>query len=413
VVMVAFIAGVKCFYGSGVCRYSCEDAGWDMSLTGDLWVLDDVMRTIAEQVHTLEERRRAFATILHDSRFDIDLCSELPVAKKNLLEPKLAVKVEPADLGGLRVCGVDGGLLKKSLRGLELVITRAVAAIFEYSPSGRVSAKYFPRRGAPPLIKADLRPLSWREADISASLERLEAELQLAIRVQDHHPVDLLLLDGSLLPQLGDRPPSLSLLRSKYQEVRSLYAELYRKADETGTLLAGIVKDSRSSRFVNLLGMLLPHLIRRHPQLSPLLEIDYRSILRMSRDTDLFYRILEVGERSCLFHCSESSSNNEERNTSGNVVCFYLRTAKYDYPLRVEVYTGEHEPQTIVKKVSAILLPLSSSNDEFALPSVLIDADSQARMIERDLEFLYSQIIRRIGLPGSLMRLRRDRMPFH
>jgi hypothetical protein len=55
---------------------------------------------------------------------------------------------------------------------------------------------------------------------------------------------------------------------------------------------------------------------------------------------------------------------------------------------------------------------MSSSNEEFGLPAVLIDADSQARLIERDLEFLYKQLAQRIGLPASMLKLRRDRMPF-
>jgi hypothetical protein len=388
-----------------------------MSSIREVWALDSTMQKIAEQVQALEEKRNGFAAILRAVRLEIDLRAELPLAQQHILENHLAVRVEPTDLTGLRVCGVDGGLLKKSLRGIELVVTRAHATVFEYPASGRVSAEYFPHQLVPPLVRAELDPTSWRDAEISASLERLKAELQVAVSVQDHHPSELLLLDGSLSPQLGDRPSTDSPFSTKYQEVLSLYDDLYKKSEETGTLLAGVVKDSRSNHFVRVLGELLPHLIRRYPSLTPLLGIDYRSVLRGSYDTDFFFRVLEVGERSSVFRLQDAQRDQVEADTeparkAQNIVCFYFRTAKYDYPFRVEVFTGSHDPLSIVNKVGAILLPMSSSNEEFGLPAVLIDADSQARLIERDLEFLYKQLAQRIGLPASMLKLRRDRMPF-
>jgi len=120
-----------------------------------------------------------------------------------LISNHLARQVTPTELSGLRVCGVDGGLLKNTLRGVELVITRANATIFEYTPSNRVSAIYFPEKTTLPTVKAELTPISRREAELNASLERLKGELELAIRVQDHHPAELLLLDGSLRPHLN------------------------------------------------------------------------------------------------------------------------------------------------------------------------------------------------------------------
>jgi hypothetical protein len=375
------------------------------------------MDKIAEQVQALEERRNGFAAILRALRLEIDLRTGLPLASQQILEDHMAVRVKPTDLTGLRVCGVDGGLLRKSLRGIELVVTRAHATVFEYPPNGRVSVEYFPDVPAPPLVKAELDPISWREAELDASLERLKAELQVAITVQDHYTSELLLLDGSLSPQISDRPSPESPFTEKYHEVQSLYNNLYRKSEETGTLLAGIVKDSRSNHFVRLLGEILPHLIRRRPKLAPLLDIDYRGVLKSSYDTDFFFRVLEVGERSTTFRLPEqqlekTKADTEPTKTPNNIVCFYFRTAKYDHPFRAEVFAGSHEPLSVVNKVSAILMPMSSSNEEFGLPAVLIDADSRARLIERDLDFLYRQLAQRIGLPSSMLKLRRDRMPF-
>ena len=387
-----------------------------MKTIRELWALDAEIQRIAEQIQVFEEKRAAFASVLHDQRLGLDLLTDIPLAQKTLIDSPLALSVKPTSLSGLRVCGIDGGLLKKTLRGIELVITRAVATVFEYTPSNRVSVIYFPEKTTPPMVKAELTPVSWREAELSASLERLKAELELAIRVQDHHPSELLLLDGSLRPHISDRPASQSVFSSKYQKIAKLFEQLYEKSKETGTLLAGVVKDSRSQRFVRVLGEILPHLISQYPGLESLLKMDYRSVLNMSYDTDFFYRVLEVGERSPILRIggmNNSVDAGKQPSKETNLVCFYLRTVEYDYPLRIEVYTGNSNPARIVEKISAMLLPMASDNEQFALPTVLIDADSQSRLIERDLDFLFTQLSNRIGYPHSLLKLRRERMPFH
>lgn len=386
-----------------------------MKKISELWALDEEIQNIAEQIQTHEERRNSFASILRANRHRLNLHNNLPLSQSYLVDNKLARAVKPTELKGLRVGGIDGGLLKKTLRGIELMITRACATIFEYTPSNRVSAIYYPEKTTPPVVKVELNPVSWREADVNASLERLKAELELAIRVQDYHPVELLLMDGSLRPHISDRPPSQSVLSSKYKRISLLYEKLFEKTQETGTLLAGVVKDSRSQRFIRILGEILPHLINRYSSLKPLLDMDYRSILRTAYDTDLFFRILEVGERSPILRLNEFNVAQPKENAqnSNNLVCIYLRTARFDYPLRVEILIGPHDPIRIVEKVSAMLLPMSSDNEEFALPTVLIDADSQAHLIEHDLDFLFSQLANRIGYPESILKLRRERMPFH
>lgn len=389
-----------------------------MKTISELWALDETIQKIVEQIQVIEEKRNAFASIIHSVRHSLDLQLDLPLAQQYIVDGAIAHTVKPTGLSGLRVCGVDGGLLKKTLRGIELVITRANATIFEYTPANRVSAIYFPEKTTPPTIKAELTPISWREAEVNASLERLKAEIELAIRVQDHHSTELLLLDGSLRPHISDRPPNKSVFSSKYDKIKALYEELFVKTEDTGTLLAGVIKDSRSQRFMRIFGELLPHLINRNPELKRLLELDYRTILKTSYDTDFFFRVLDVGERSPILRLNDfNSTSNVESNTDtqldSRLVCFYLRTAKYDYPLCVEVFTGSYDPLRIIEKISAMLLPMSSDNEEFALPPVLIDADSQARLIERDLDFLFAQLANRIGYPQSLLKLRRERMPFH
>ncbi len=381
-----------------------------------IWALDEVLEKIAKQVQLIEEQRGTFANIFYTIRHQLDLSKDLPMAQKHLIEGSLAKPVIATELKGLRVCGIDGGVLKKPLRGIDLVITRACATIFEYNTTGAVSAEYFPSRTTQPIIKAEMKPISWREVEINASLERSKAELQLALKVLDQHPLDLLLMDGALLPSISDRLTINSKIAPKYDEVNVLYKELYQKAEETGTLLAGVVKDSRSVRFMKILSELLPHLITREKALSSLLKTNYRATVNASYDTDFFYRVLDVGERSCIFRITSENSNptnNSDQTKSDSIIGLYLRPVALDYPLRIEVHVGKYDPVRITEKVCAMLLPMSSNNEELALPAVLIETDSRARLLERDLDFLFNQFAQRLGLPKSLLKLRRERMPFH
>ena len=109
-----------------------------------------------------------------------------------------------------------------------------------------------------------------------------------------------------------------------------------------------------------------------------MLQLDYRSVLQYCYDSDFFFRILDVGERSPIlrlenFNVENISEEEDLNHRTKGLVCFYIRTAQYDYPLRVEVFTGPNNPTRIIEKIGAMLLPMSSDNEEFALPSVLID----------------------------------------
>jgi hypothetical protein len=85
----------------------------------------------------------------------------------------------------------------------------------------------------------------------------------------------------------------------------------------------------------------------------------------------------------------------------------------YDQPTRIEFLNPEHaEPLKTADKISSVLYPLSSHHRRYGIPSVLIEADARAKIHDYDLEFIYSQLLDKIGQTSSLLRLRRDRRPF-
>jgi len=85
-----------------------------MKTIRELWALDAEIQKIAEQIQLFEEKRNAVASVLHEQRHDLDLLMDIPLAQKTLIDSTLAQRVKPTSLKGLRVCGIDGGLLKKT-----------------------------------------------------------------------------------------------------------------------------------------------------------------------------------------------------------------------------------------------------------------------------------------------------------
>ncbi|MFX1343166.1 MAG: hypothetical protein ACFFAL_10810, partial [Promethearchaeota archaeon] len=83
-----------------------------MKTIRELWALDETLEKIVQQIQILEEKRNSFASILRSERHKIDLLTDLPLAQRYIVDNNLASQVTPTELSGLRVCGVDGGLLK-------------------------------------------------------------------------------------------------------------------------------------------------------------------------------------------------------------------------------------------------------------------------------------------------------------
>jgi hypothetical protein len=332
----------------------------------------------------------------------------------DVFEKKLAYAISPAKLEGLKVAAVDGGMISRTLHGVDLMLIRAVAAIFAYGSEGRVQVEYFPKEYPPPSIVSNLEPLSRSDFEVSASLERLIAEIKVAIDCQMRHPMDILILDGALLPLASDRPSSSSLFK-KYENVIKSYEKLYKVSSDNGILLVGVVKDSRSTRFIQILSRLSPLFIDKVKELKDLLSFDYRRVIQRSRDTEFLYRFLDVGERTTVLKYVESSEKyaplrDLRPEWAERLHIFYFKPVELDTPLRIEYLSDE--PNTlnskIVQKIASLIYSLSCHNAEFGLPSVQIEAHYQAKLLETDLDFIYDQIIEKAGMNNiSLMKIRK------
>src|SRR3989344_4913523 len=274
------------------------------------------MDEIAESIRGLEAERRKLAGELRGSDGHY----------AHALEKELVYSIEErAPEGG--VCAVDGGLLAQEFYGFDLLLGRAVAVNFEYADGKLGKYRYHPSSSPEPIANAlgglDLREFAWHQ-----SLFRLEQELRLAAEALEKFRPSYLLLDGSVAPQIADKPSGTSELRELYDLVIASYKKLYELAQANKCALVGVIKDSRGKRFMEIVGKG---------------SADVEG-LKSTTDTSFLHHLLRERERTFAFHYVSTPKNDPVLNDlgewAGRVLAFYLRPTEGDRPLRVEFFEG-------------------------------------------------------------------------
>jgi hypothetical protein len=306
-------------------------------------------------------------------------------APEGCLEASLINPLREAPLN-CTVAGVDGGLLAQELHGCSLVITRAVAAVFEYKNSRIASHHYHPAASPEPVAEA-AQPLDTHEFSWLKSLMRLRAEVRVAVETVERFAPDYLLLDGSVMPHVSDKPPKDSEVRGAYDAVIADFGALYSLCERGRCALLGVIKDSRGRRFVEML---------------------HSGALAGSSDTSFLHYLLKQGERTCAFRCGGAEHPILKDLQRSDISTFYLKPAEHDRPLRVDFldagagYDG----------IASLVYSLSCLNKRYAYPAVLIEADLRAALEHDVMERTYRSLCSRLGMRGALFRLRRDSRPF-
>jgi hypothetical protein len=285
---------------------------------------------------------------------------------------------------------------------VDVVIARAVAALFGYEDNQLESTAYIPDRSPRPEIIHIESPLDRRAFNISASLLRLKKEIEAAVEVVQEQP-DLVLLDGSIVPQYTDRPAEGTEAREIYEEVVELYEEMFEEAVERQVLLAGVIEDSRGTAFGQVLAE------------QEFLSADAKEVLGKTQDTNILQYMLEKGERTAVMRYTEEYEKHPTLQDIGElsdrVHNFYLKTARNDRPVRVD-FLSLKEPVEAANEVASRIMPLCTFSSSYGIPSVIVEADQRAKLSQHDLEMFESRLKSRVGpLPG-IENLRRDSRPF-
>ncbi|MFX1367005.1 MAG: DNA double-strand break repair nuclease NurA [Promethearchaeota archaeon] len=379
--------------------------------------LDTVLAMLVEEIEKIESTRKQFGLVFSELKDTIDL-AKYPAVAANLAETRFSKRIEPTSLSGLRIAGVDGGLVRKRFRSMDLVLTRGIAVVFSFGPKEGPHVDFFPKAFPEPTIRPVMLTLPGPELDQLASLERVAAELRVTIKVLEEFQTDLILVDGSLFYHPRDRPQNGSVVYEKFQEVTALYRQLYTRAQKKDTTLVGIVKDSRSTRIVNILGDILPHILRNPSAFEKMQGVDYRWLLRISRDCDLLDTFLEEGERSFAFRYSSellqnSNSLSDDISTwASSIWVTYLRAAADDLPVRIEILAGNDNPIEQIDKALSVILPLSWQHPEYGIPTPILEADARAKISMNETQLVTDRLMALSGLTYSTLEKRRSRNPF-
>ncbi|NHI89032.1 MAG: DNA double-strand break repair nuclease NurA [Candidatus Thorarchaeota archaeon] len=380
--------------------------------------LDKMLSKLVEEIEHIEGTRERFGGVLKNLRNKIDL-SRFPAVASNVIGKEFYTKIEPTNLSGLKIAGIDGGLVRKRFRSMDLILTRGVAVVFQFGPEDGPIVDFYPDAFPEPKISPLMLTLSSIELDQLASLERIAAELRVALAVLEEYHSDLILLDGSLFYHPRDRPQTGSIVYEKFQEVLSLYKQLYNKARKKGSKLVGIVKDSRSTRVASIMGDILPHVVRK-PEIFEMMQgVDYRWLLKISRDCDLLDTFLEEGERSFAFRYSSelllnaNASGDDLSEWASSIWVTYLKTARDDLPIRIEFLSDNNDQNTekLDKALSAIL-PLSSQHPEYGIPTPILEADARAKITTNEARLIIDRLMALSGLTYLTLEKRRSRNPF-
>ncbi|MEM3555417.1 MAG: DNA double-strand break repair nuclease NurA [Candidatus Micrarchaeia archaeon] len=343
---------------------------------------------LAELINRMDELERKRAELAEKLR------EEGREVYPEALEKGLIHKVEPVELN-CRVAAVDGGLGAQEFHGFDLVLTRAVSVIFEYKNSKRISHSYHPSR-APEAEPSALTALDSHEFTWHKSLARLKKEVETACETVKKFKPDYLLLDGSIVPQISDKPSENSSVRPLYNSLLELYNSLYSYCKENNCQLIGVIKDSRGKRFIEIVEK----------------TIAEGEILKTSNDTSFLHFLLNEGERVFEFHYSSPEREHQVLKDLGkwgaSVHAFYVKPVKNDRPLRVEFLKAERT----ASEVASLIYSLSRINQKYAYPAVLIEADMRAALEREEVERVCQNLLLRAGRRVSFLPLRSNSRPF-
>ncbi len=331
-----------------------------------------------------------------------------PASESGILDVKLT---HPLQLRQPQnVAAVDGGVLAGELHGAAVVLSRAAGVLLTYEGDALKKTRYEPNRDPRAELALEYG-LDAVEFTWFKGLERLRAEIRLALTIAEKHAPELLLLDGSIIPQTADKPRGESKLAESYTDVISLYQKLFDACRKRGVLLAGVNKDSRGRAA-------LGYLEKAVPALEP-----FHSKVASWTDSLFLSQVLREGERSFAFRYTKAKEIHPVMRDLGawsEAVCsLYLRPSATDRPLRVDylnpaLLEGDAaKANAATNEIANKIFALCRVSARYAYPAALVEADLRAALNPLELERTLERLASKAGRENPfLLSLRRNDRPF-
>jgi len=291
------------------------------------------------------------------------------------------------------VAAVDGGVEKKSLHGFDIFLLKAVGVVYAYEGGKLAKAEYYPSPFPPSEPMLNFKAYSDIELEVLINMQRQMKEVETATQVIEAFKPRLLLLDGSVLPHYTYAQSADSPLYEVYARMIESYRRLFSTAKLNGIKLAGVIKDSRGSRFCEII--------------AENFSGEKRSMLEESKDVSVLSYALQKGEMTAAFDYTKDPDKHPiVREFSGfKFKSFYFKPSQFDVPVRVDLLGEDAE------EIAGLLLKLIPS-ESYAVPAPLIEADQRARVSSEEMLRVYTDLVSRLGPLDSLKEPRRDRRPF-
>ncbi|MFN3909664.1 MAG: DNA double-strand break repair nuclease NurA [Candidatus Anstonellaceae archaeon] len=307
---------------------------------------------------------------------------ELKIPTSNLEEKVIFdTKPEFLELSDLKVAAVDSGFSLIELANLDLVIYKVAGVIFNFKNSKLSSYAYVPQKTS--LDFEYMEGLDYLDSQRFCSLARLKAELKTAIEIATNHKPNILFLDGSLLPIPADKPTKNSPLWQTYLNLLNDYKKLFEICSANKIFLAGVIKETKSNKFVKLLQKASKDLA---------LELENYS------DIFVLNHILEKNQRTAFFDLSSNSENIilNDFDSKPNILFFYIKVSNSFFPLRVELLKIQG-----FENFPPLFSLLCSTGSKYSYPSVLIEADLKARISQTQINQFLEKDLAMNGKPLS------------
>jgi hypothetical protein len=147
--------------------------------------------------------------------------------------------------------------------------------------------------------------------------------------------------------------------------------------------------------------------------------VDYRWLLKISRDCDILDTFLEEGERTFVFRYSSELQQNvnpypDDLSSWASLIWVtYIKTAQDDLPLRIEVLVGDGDKDVrFLDRALSAILPVSWQHKEYGVPTPIVEADARARISHNESQIIIDRLMALSGLTYTALEKRRSRNPF-
>jgi hypothetical protein len=387
------------------------------------------IKNLAQEYSEIEQLKQKFTTILLKNLTSLDFEEFLNYSNYDIKEKLLKKKVTSSNIRGLNVVSVDGSSVVKKFMNVDFSFLKAIAVKYYFIKNQSSKIDYFPDIAGFNNYNVQGTYLNREEnaVDAKISMDMTFMEINLLNKlIEKKRDVDLIIIDGSVVIM----PINLlfakdSEISKKYDNLLKEYQKLYINCNERGIILIGSIKDTRTSALTNLLRSSIQMLKPNTTKLTDFIKINYRQIIDYFSDLDLFNRVLNKSERSCIFNCKKDLDKIRDTGIKKEIpyyfpqsfYAFYLKTAIHDTPCRIEFFMNENhtlkEASEKADLISSILLPISSLNEYYGLPIPQIEAHRRAVFKPQEINLLFNNLSRTLSSYGvSLLEKRRTRRPF-